>query len=314
MKSGLKILGIRADWKALTFCVIAAATFWFFNAMNHDYTIDVFYPIEIKYDESKVIPTSPIPEKIKINVTGYGWDILFKYLGLKTKPIVYTPSNLPKRKQVSADQLTPIIVSQISDIRFNYMIRDTLFFKFDYLKQKKVRVTVDTASIKLSPSYKITTPIVINPEYIIIQGAASALAKIPNTVKIELNKTDISENFEEGIKIPEQGFQSLEVLNKEVKVRFGVEEFEKQSTVVKIKKLNFPKESSGVNFDQEVILTYFIKEEDKNKVSPKDFVAVLNYKKLDKSDTSIKPVLIQKPSFVKDYYFTPYAVKIKVRK
>lgn len=311
---GSKILGINADWKAVAFCVLAAFTFWFFNAMNHDYTVDIYYPIEIKYDDTRVIPLEPLPKKIKINTTGYGWRILRKYLGFKTNAIVYRPDNLPKKNVVASNELYSVISRQISDIEFNYIVQDSIFFDFDYLREKKVKVIVDSSAVHLAPSYQITTPLIISPDFVIFQGPSSLLKKVPDSLRLEIATTDIKEDFEEDIKVPEQGFPKVEMLNKEVKVRFGVNKFEKQSTVVDIQTLNFPKDTSLINFEKNIILTYFIKEEDKNKVARKDFLASINYRELDKTDSTITPKLIKKPPFIQDYYFTPYAIKINYKK
>lgn len=310
MKPGPKILGISADWKALAFCVLAASTFWFFNAMKHNYTVDIYYPFEIRYDDTRVVPVTPLPKKIKINVTGYGWRLLRKYMGIKTTPIVFHPDNLPHKTYVVSGQLTDVIMRQITDLEFNYMTTDSLYFRFDYLKEKKVKVIVDSASIGLAPSYRIISPIIVNPDSVIFRGPSSSLASIPDSIKVGLEKTDIKEDFEESIKMFERGYPKVEMLNKEVKVRFNVKKFEKQSTVVTLQPENFPDTSSLAAFDSTLILTYYIQEEDKNKVLPQDFEVALNYADLDKTDSTIKPRLVKKPDYVNEFYFTPYAVKI----
>jgi hypothetical protein len=314
LKSEQKILGIRADWKAVCFCIIAASTFWFFNAMNHDYTVNIFYPIEIVYDDSRVVSLTEPPKKVKINVTGYGWKILRKYLGFKTEPIIYKPDNLPEREYVSSDQLSSILSRQISDIRFNYIIKDTIYFKFDYLKQKKVRILVDSSTISLANGYQITSPIIISPDSILFQGPSSFLDKIPDSMKVSISKAGIKSDVEETIKIPEHGYEKVLMLNKEVKIRFNVNKFEKQNVVIQLKTINFPHDTAGINYDKEIILTYYIKEEDKNKVSVKDFAAGLYYQDMDPTDSTIGPRLLKKPSYIKDYYFTPYAVKVSYKK
>ena len=123
-------------------------------------------------------------------------------------------------------------------------------------------------------------------------------------------QTDVKEKFEENIKVPEQGYHHLiKMINKEVRIRFDVSKFEKENKIVNMKLFNFP--SSEVYTERKIILTYFIKAEDKNKIGVNDFEVHLNYKDLDTRDSTIGPRLVKKPSFVKDFYFTPYAIKIK---
>ncbi len=310
MRPKLKIFGIRADWKALSFCLLAASTFWFLHAMNNDYTDDISYPIKIKYDPGKVIPISPMPDKIKINVTGYGWDLVKRYLGFKVVPLQFEPDNLPEKKYISSLQLTPSVTRQLAGIRLNYILTDTLFFNFDKIYEKKVQVLIDSQNISLAPSYKIITSVISSPDSIIFRGPASFIAQIPDSIIIRLPQTEIKEKFENTIKVPEQGYHHLiKMLNKEVRVRFDVAKFEKESKIVTMKLLNFP--SSEIYTERKIILTYFLKEEDKNKIKGNDFEIHLNYEDLDSRDSTIGPRLVRKPSFVKDFYFTPYAVKIE---
>lgn len=313
MVSRLKIFKVK-DWKAMAFCVLAASIFWFLSAMNHDFTVDIYYPLQIKYNDSSLVPVSPLPQKIKLNVKGYGWNLLRKYIGVQTEPIVYIPDDLPDRKYVSAFELSSVVTQQLDDVEFNYIVRDTLFFEFDYLTEKKVKVSLDSSSIALSPSYKIISPIILNPDSIIYKGPASFLSQIPDSVNLQVGLMDIKENVEEQIKVPEKGYSKVEMLNKEVKVRFGVAKFEKQSALVRIQPVNFPHDSTDINFDKNLILTYFVKEEDKNKIAQNDFLAYLDYQDLDRTDSTIGPTLIKKPVFIKDYYFTPYAVKITYKR
>ncbi|MBX9850639.1 MAG: hypothetical protein K2X86_02665 [Cytophagaceae bacterium] len=313
MKSKDRIFGIKADWKALFFCVLTASTFWFFNAMNRDYTDEIYYPFEIRYDESRVMPLTETPDKIKINVTGVGWNLLRKHLGFSNDPVIFHPGNLPQANFVSSSQLSPLFIKHLGDLRLNYILKDTIYFKFDYLKTKKVKLWLDSQSIGLAPYYKITSPIIISPDSAVFQGPSSYVKSIPDSLKITIPRTGIKNKFEEQVKIAEHAFQYVKLANKQVKIRFDVSKFEHQSQVLELKLLNFPS-SYPVNFDKKIILTYLIKENDKNKVNVKDFEVDLDYNTLDQADSTITPKLIKKPTFVKEHYFTPYAVKISVRK
>jgi hypothetical protein len=294
----------------LSFCVFAASTFWFLHAMNNDYTDTISYPVKIIYDSEKVVPVAPLPDQIKMNVTGYGWDLLKRNLGFKVSSLQFEPDNLPEKNFISPQQLASYVTRQLANIRLNYILSDTLFFNFDYVIEKNVRVVVDSQNISLAPSYKIITPLIISPDSIIFRGPASFVRIIPDSIKITISQTDLKEKFEANIKVPEQGYHHLvTMLNKEVRVRFDVAKFEKESRVINMRLLNFP--SPEIIPDKKIILTYFVKEDEKNKIGENDFEVLLNYKDLDTRDSSIGPRLVKKPAFVKDFYFTPYAVKIE---
>lgn len=58
-------------------CVVTATTFWLLNALNKDnYTTIVNQPISIDYDEDEYMAVKPLPQVIKIEINGNGWDLL----------------------------------------------------------------------------------------------------------------------------------------------------------------------------------------------------------------------------------------------
>lgn len=310
-----RFLGIRADWKALFFCVLAACTFWFFKAMNRDYSDVIAYPVRIEYDKQKFIPLAPLPDKVQISVKGYGWNLLRKSMGIGASPILYYPANLPQRKFIIASELRPYILNQLGDISLNYILEDTLFLRFDNLGLKKVKVLVDTASISLVPSYHITSPVMVSPDTVVFKGPSTLLEMVPDSIYIKIPKVDIKEDYEGKIKIPDQGYDPrINLVNKEVKVRFSVQEFEKESRTLYAQPVNFPADSSLIMFDPKVIITYYVSQEDRSKIQDQDFKVVLDLTKLDLKDSTIVPGLVKVPPFIRDYYLTPYAVKVRSSK
>lgn len=312
MKNKDHIFGIRADWKALTFCILAAATFWLLNALNQDYTDTISYPFTIEYDEEVIVPLNPPPKKLKINVTAYGWVMLRKHLGINSEPIVYHLERLPRKEYITASQLTPLVVRQLTDLKINYLITDTLFFDFDKLKRKKIRIVVDTSKLNLASSWYLVSPIQISPDTLFVEGPASLIKELADSIIIEPSGEEIRGDYEESIKISETSFDKrINLLNRDVKIRFTAAKFEKESVGITARTARFPEDTSIYTFDRKLILTYFVKEEDKGKVKPEDFTVVLDYRRLDKKDYTIVPRLVRKPSFIRDYYFTPYAVRIR---
>jgi hypothetical protein len=309
-----KFLGIRADWKALSFCVLAACTFWFLRALNNDYTDNVYYPFKIDYDDKKVVPLQKLPKYIRLNVKGYGWILVRNYIGIKVDPIVFKPSNLPRKKYALSTEVWPSVKKQLTDIEPNYIITDTIFFEFDRLAVKKVKVVIDSIESSLTPGYKITTPLTVSPDTISYKGPVSLLSKLPDTIHIRIPKTDIQDNFNQKIKIPDLvSDYRIELQRKEVRVKFGVNNFEKGSVSVAAKVINVPK-GKEVKIENKVIITYYVEDENKNKVDKNEFEVYLDYNKMDKNDHTIEPILVKKPSIIKDFYFTPYAVKVREKK
>jgi hypothetical protein len=240
MASKRRIFKVRGDGRALFFCILTASTFWIFNAMNREYTDEIYYPLEIKFDESRVIPVSQHPKKLKINVTGFGWDLLRNRLGVVNEPVILQLKDLPDRKYVSASEITPYIAAHLKELKLNKLVVDTIRLDFDYRKIKKVKVWIDSVAIALAPYYKISSPIIITPDSISIEGPSGYINKIADSIKVNITKSGIKEKFEENVKVVIHTHYSVKVLNKEMKVRFDVGKFESQSLTVPLQKSDFP--------------------------------------------------------------------------
>ena len=67
------------------YCILAAATFWFFNAMSNRYTTDIYFPAEYKLSEGFELMDAE--DKILISIYGSGWNIVSNQLGFKVAPL-----------------------------------------------------------------------------------------------------------------------------------------------------------------------------------------------------------------------------------
>src|SRR5690348_17618570 len=77
----------KRNWKAVVLCVFAATVFWFFNALNKNYTANITFPLGFKYREDGYIPVRPLPDTIKVNFTSNGWNLFRRSIGIKVEPL-----------------------------------------------------------------------------------------------------------------------------------------------------------------------------------------------------------------------------------
>ncbi|MCP3660143.1 MAG: hypothetical protein GY830_07495 [Bacteroidetes bacterium] len=72
----------KDNLRILLSCMGIAILFWLLNALGHDYTSQLDYPIKIIYKlpAKKRKRINKTPNKVKIEVNGKGWDLLkFKF-------------------------------------------------------------------------------------------------------------------------------------------------------------------------------------------------------------------------------------------
>jgi hypothetical protein len=305
------ILGIRADWKAIVFCLLSASVFWFFNVMNEDHTSDISYPVEFEFDENKRIPVEALPKRIKFNASGFGWNLLRKIIKVNRPPLRIDLDELSSYKYLTATDLLPIIKAQLHDVKINYLLQDTLFFRFDRVITRKFPVRIDPASISLLEGYKISSPVIIEPGKITLIGPSSIVSAIKDSFFIKIEERKIQTDFDENIS-PE--FEVPELVRyepAEYKVKFSVTQFEEEEFSLEPAVKNFPDGVKPDLDDNKVSLKVLIRPEDIDKLKNEDFTVVINYRRLDEATGTVPVKLLQKPPYVVDYTLQPSEVKVK---
>ncbi len=71
--------------KVAVYCIIAAATFWFFNAMSNRYTTEIDFPVRYNVQGDQELISSE--NQILISIYGSGWNIVGNQLGFKVAPL-----------------------------------------------------------------------------------------------------------------------------------------------------------------------------------------------------------------------------------
>ena len=306
-----KILGIKkGDWKAIAFCVFAAVTFWFFNAMSNDYSIDVVHPLEIVYDEEQYIPLADPPKYIRFSSTATGWDLLSKTSFISSSPVEIDLAEFKKKKYLTGVKLQPIVQRQMRGIKINYIIDDTIFVNFDKLKQKKISLTIDSRKILLAENYKLAGSIVVNPSSVVISGPASLVNETSTKVHLKIPSKDISGSYEEEIPVSASLNKLIKSDPEKVKVKFQTIQLEKKEKEIEVKKINFPKKKKIKLSDEKVVLTYFAKEEDVERLEDIKLEVVLDYDQLNEKNKSIKPFLKEVPEAIQKYSFSPAEITV----
>lgn len=304
------MLGLRADWKAISLCLLAASTFWFFNAMNDDHTADISYPIEFIYDQEKYVPVEELPEKVRLNASGYGWNLLRKTLKLNRTPVTVDLQELNSTKFVTAGELLPILKTQLDDIRVNYVLQDTLYLTFDKVITREFPVRIDTSGLNLAEDHRVTSKISVEPKTVKVTGPSSYVKGLSkDSFYVKVPEETIDSDFNEEIEAEFNLAPLARVEPDEVTVSFKVERFEQEALEVEALLKNFPPDSSVMPETKKIEVVFLVKEQDIPQLRQNTPEVILDLKRIQ-SDSTIKPVLRRKPGFVKEYYFEPSSVRV----
>ncbi len=230
----------RTNWKAVTFCFLTALVFWFFNALNKDYSTNLRFGVNFQFDQDRYIPVDPLPEAVFMNVSGNGWDLLRKSLGMN-KPEMNIPLDRPTEvKKIVGSTLPALIAGQLGNLQINHVVTDTLYLSVDPLEKKKVKVSVDPSAFTFSDGFGRLSPIVVLPDSILLEGPKRLLDNHPDSILLEINEDDISSDFREEIEVSVPNTALIKRNPEVVEVIFEVVEWVEISTKIKLEIQNTP--------------------------------------------------------------------------
>ncbi len=305
------------DWKVVALCIIAATTFWFFNALNkNDYNTIINYPIKFSYvnPNDSLITVNPPPEKIGIDVSGRGWVLFRKTFWFNFDPInIELPSPADTRFLTRAS-LLPIADQQLSDLKVNNVIEDTLFLQIENKVSKKMGIVIDSADLSLEENYHLNSTISIIPDSILVSGPSSIIASLPDQLNLTIEEEEIDENFEERISAMVLDGSLISYYPKDVEVKFNVAEFIRKSHSHNIDFISFPEEAGISVSDSSINVSYWLPKDRESEFKSADFRLFANFEMLNPTDSTIGLEISAPTDWIKDIQLNPKSISIVTNK
>ena len=229
----------RTNWKALSLCFLAATVFWFFNALNKNYATNVRFPLHFEFDQAKFIPSKPLPRDVYVNVSGNGWDLLRKYLGLKLPAVVIALERPEETRKIVGSTLPPLLATQLGNLKINHIVTDTLYLSIEPKDSIRMNVLVDHKEITFKKGYGRISPIVVLPLSIQVEGPVSFLKQLSDSVVITLPPSRLSSNYREQVEV-KLGDESIKRTPPVVEVMFEVGEVTEVQEKIILELINVP--------------------------------------------------------------------------
>ncbi len=302
------------DWKIVVLCVVAATTFWFFNALNkNNYTTVINYPIKFTFDnpnDSLILVKDP-PEKIAIDVSGRGWILFRKTFWFNYEPININLSAPVDTKFLTRGSMQPLVEPQLNDLKVNYIVDDTIFLNIERRISKKLKVFVDNDRISLEENYQITSPIAIMPDSVLVAGPSSVIDNLSDALELEIGEEDIDAGFDDKIDANVLGFPLVTYYPEKVAVNFEVTEFVKKEHNLAIKWLKFPEINTLTVSDSIVNISYWVGRDNEEQIDASQFQVSADFSAIDAADSTILLEVVAKSDQIKDINFSPQKVKLR---
>lgn len=287
------------DWRAIFLCVGTAFTFWIFHSLNGSHTTNINVGLNLKYSRTDVVAIEPPPERITVNATGDGWNLLSKVSGISRPSIDLFIDEPTTTRFLTARYLLPQINTELRNIQVNYILNDTVFFNYDTLVFKTIALQVDTAAIKMHPEFKRIEPINITPGQITLTGPSTLIEGYPDTLLVNIGDNEVDRNYADRVVIDYTRHPLVTSSYSKALVDFKVQQYIPMRDKAILRLVNFPD-----NFDQQRLMPSqawfrFKVRSDSADYIPDSLVVTLDY-----ANITADSVLL--PSFqLPDYLIAP---------
>jgi hypothetical protein len=207
-----------------------ATLIWLLNGLNKDgYELKVEYPIKITYDESLYIPTSPLPDKLNLTLSGRGWILLRKSFAFTVKPVVYHLANPLSSEQINQGVFTAQMSEQIVGVQVKNIENQFSLLRFDKRVIKTVRLRADSSDIAMDSHFVISSFINLNPNMVTFNGPAALIGQIKDSILIRIPAKQIRANYDEELPIGYPHSPLVKASSEKVFVSFEVAEIFKNN-------------------------------------------------------------------------------------
>jgi hypothetical protein len=283
------------NWKAITLCFVAATVFWFFNALNKNYSTNINFPLEFEYDDEQYVAVKPLPTHVRINVTGMGWDLLRRSSGLKVPPLsipLEKPSDI--KKIVAAPGL---FAHQLERFEINFVLTDTLDLDLQPKQDRWVSLRLDAASIELKNNFVRVSEPVLDPDSIYIEGPKALVNSFIEPIYLKLAEKEIDENYSEDVEVEFVDNHLIKRNPPTVSVKFNVDKLIVINDSLPLRLINYPQGANPHMGVKALPCTFSIPESLMTQYIPDSVFAVIDLKFFVRGTQKIRPDVTGLPPF-----------------
>lgn len=289
----------KKNWKAVVLCFFAATIFWFFNAFNKNYTTNLSFPLAFDYNQDAYMAVRPLPEYVRINVTGIGWDLFRRSFGVKVAPLVIPLERPAEIRKIVASTLPALFANQLEQLEINFVLTDTLHLAVEPKGKRWVKLALDPPSILFRKGHIMTSEPIIYPDSIYIEGPQKLIRNIFQPVHVKLDQRNIDDDFLEDVEVR---FLNNELIRRDpptVQVSFKVDALVIQTDSVILQLVNLPKGAKPSTGIQKLSCSFAIPKRMMNSYHRDSVRAVVDLKDFSKGVERVLPVLEGLPPYTK---------------
>jgi hypothetical protein len=279
----------RRNWKAVVLCIVAATVFWFFNALNKTYTTNISFPLRFDYDDENFLPVALLPSYVRLNVTGNGWELFKRSTGVKKDPLDIPLERPSEVKKIAGNGLPFIFSNQLSGLKINHVLSDTLYVDLEPKAGRWIKLTLDSVEYKLREGYGLASEIAIIPDSTFVVGPERIITKLRESIDLKIPQNNIDEHYIENIQVEVPFPEMITRQPAAVSVMFNVEEMVTVTDSISLEIVNVPQDVSDVKHTGKIPVTLSVPESFIPGLERDSIKAVLDLKNFTRGTVKMVP-------------------------
>jgi hypothetical protein len=291
-------------------CVAIATGFWFLNALGKIYTVDILAPVSyVNFPNNKTLANQP-PDQFELTIRAHGFTILRHKLSFLFMPLEFNVNELTNNRMTDNRKSnftfpSKFFLSELSyqlsnDIEILSMNPDTLFFRFDKLGHKHIKVK-PVVQINLKKQYQISGNIKTNPDSVTVSGPQVII----DTIKFAYTEINPFKNADQNIQTEAiiRPVRELFFEPQQVNMEIPVEEYTEAEQLVPVLIVNQPENVNVKLFPSKVKVSYLVGLSRFSEIHAEDFKLSVSYNDIKDGNQRLKIVSESAPPFL-------YGIKI----
>lgn len=314
LRSFLFMVSTRYIISAALGSFLAAVAFWLSVTMGESHVMRYQAHINVGEIPPEVALSATLPEDIDLTVQGTGWQLLFLSIG-SPLTIELTGDRLRNDKLVLNQRMINELMKLPQGITVTRVIPDTLYIKTDHHIKKKIPVRLNAAPFVFRDHYGLTNSIRIEPDSIVISGAAGVVNQIGSWPTEFLQYPELSEPVEEEIALADSLLGVVRLSKNKVKINIPVEELaDVMFEQVRIVVLNVPAKKEVLLANSTVDIFVRGGVSTLSMLTANDFFGAIDYKTIIQDTTDSVIPVIQLPENVTLLRMSPQRIRYTIRK
>jgi hypothetical protein len=314
--------GIDRDVFIFSFFLLLSFIFWYLNSLEKDIDYNIRYPVRyINLPKERVL-SEDLPSRLELYLKGPGYSIIKLKLSGNRAPVILDVSSINYRRvpgsrtlsyYVVTSGLIPKIKNQLrAECDITTIKPDTLFFSFDKIITKKVRV-IPRVEVLTEKQYFVKGNILIEPDTISITGPKRILDTI-KTIRTRYKKLKgVNETVTRNFSLASS--KEYSVSTKKVLLTIPVEQFTEAEFKLPIRILNSPDSISIKIFPDAVTVKCQVAVTDYKKIGQMPLEVFIDLSKADLNSSEKIPVGFRNiPPFVSFLRASPGKVDFLIEK